>query len=138
MSEKTITHPGFIRKLMAETAEVVIISKSGCASCEINGSCSISDVEEKIIDIKLLPNSTYKVGDEIIVEMKQSQGTWAVLLAYIFPFLLILISLILLTNADVDQGLSALISLGLLIPYYATLYLFKDHIKSKFEYFIKV
>lgn len=137
MSDKTITHPGFIRKLMAETAEVVIISKSGCASCEINGTCSVSDMEEKIIDIKLKPDSTYKVGDEVIVEMKQSQGTWAVLLAYIFPFLLILISLILLTNAQVDQGLSGLISLGLLIPYYTILYFFKNFIKSKFEYFIK-
>ncbi len=137
MSEKTITHPGFIRKLMQNTAEVVIISKSGCASCEINGSCSVSDVEEKIIDIKLKPNSTYKIGDEVVVEMKQSQGTWAVLLAYIFPFLLILISLILLTNANVDQGISALISLGLLIPYYSILYFFKNYIKSKFEYHLK-
>lgn len=137
MSEKTVTHPGFIRKLMEDTAQVVIISKSGCASCEINGSCSMSDVEEKIIDIKLSPNTTYKIGDEVVVEMKQSQGTWAVLLAYIFPFLLILISLILLTNANVDQGISALISLGLLIPYYSILYFFKDYIKSKFEYFIK-
>ena len=137
MSDKTITHPGFIRKLMDDMAEVVIISKSGCASCEINGSCSVSDMEEKIIDIKLKPQDNYKIGDEVVVEMKQSQGTWAVLLAYIFPFLVILISLIVLTSADVDQGLSGLISLGLLIPYYTILYFLKTYIKSKFEYFIK-
>ncbi|PLX13411.1 MAG: RseC/MucC family positive regulator of sigma(E) [Marinilabiliales bacterium] len=137
MSDKTITHPGFIRKLMDDMAEVVIISKSGCASCEINGSCSVSDMEEKIIDIKLKPQDNYKIGDEVVVEMKQSQGTWAVLLAYIFPFLVILISLIVLTSADVDQGLSGLISLGLLIPYYTILYFLKTYIKSRFEYFIK-
>jgi sigma-E factor negative regulatory protein RseC len=137
MSEKTITHPGFIRNVSGKSAEITIISKSGCASCEINGSCSVSDTEEKIVEVYLNNDQNYKRGDQVIVEMKQSQGTWAVLLAYIFPFVLILSSLIIFSGIGMEQGISGLISLGLLIPYYTILYFFRDFIKKNFEYRIK-
>ncbi len=131
---KTITHPGYIRKVEGKKAEVVIISKSGCASCEISGSCSVSDMEEKIIDVDLNEGQNYETGSQVTVEMKQSQGTWAVLLGYVFPFLVVLISMILLSYLDLDEGLTGVISLSLLIPYYSILYYSKDLIKKSFTY----
>jgi len=130
----TITHPGYIRKVEGKKVEVVIISKSGCASCEINGSCSVSDMEEKIIDVDLNEGQIFKTGSQVTVEMKQSQGTWAVLLGYVFPFLVVLISMILLSYLDLDEGLTGVISLSLLIPYYSILYFSKDLIKKGFTY----
>ncbi len=130
----TITHPGYIRKVEGKKVEVVIISKSGCASCEINGSCSVSDMEEKIIDVDLNEGQIFKTGSQVTVEMKQSQGTWAVLLGYVFPFLVVLISMILLSYLDLDEGLTGVISLSLLIPYYSILYYSKDLIKKSFTY----
>ncbi len=137
MSEKTITHPGFIRSVSDKSAEILIISKSGCASCEINGSCSVSDTEEKIVEVVLKDNENLKTGDQVVVEMKQSQGTWAVLLAYVFPFILVIVSLIIFTKTGTEEGISGLISLGLLIPYYTILYYTRDYIKKNFEYRIK-
>jgi len=134
MAEKIITHPGYVKKVEGETAEVVIISKSGCASCEINGSCSVSDMEEKIIDVDLTKGQTYKAGDQVSVEMKQSQGSWAVMLGYVFPFFVILISMIVLSYTNLDEGLTGLISLGLLIPYYSLIYFLKDYLKKNFSY----
>lgn len=137
MSAKTITHPGFIRSINGNEAKVVVLSKSGCASCEINGSCSVSDVEEKIIDVSIDKNREYKTGQEVVVEMKQSQGTWAVLLAYIFPIILVIGSLVILTSNEVDEGISGLISLGILIPYYSFLYFTRSYVKKNFEYYLK-
>jgi sigma-E factor negative regulatory protein RseC len=134
MAVKTITHPGYIRKIEGKNAEIVIISTSGCASCQIKGSCNISDTEEKIIDVELNSNQTFKTGDQVTVEMKQSQGTWAVLLGYVFPFLVVLISLIILTNLGLDEALSGLISLLLMIPYYTIIYFSKDRLKKNFNY----
>jgi len=134
MAEKIITHPGYIRNIDGTNAEVVIISTSGCASCEIGGSCSVSDMEEKIIDVDLAHGQNYKRGDQVTVEMKQSQGTWAVLLGYVFPFFVVLISLIILSNFGMDEGLAGLISLLLLIPYYAAIYFLKDTLKKSFSY----
>ena len=134
---KIITHPGYIRKVKGKSAEVVIISKSGCASCEINGSCSVSDMEEKVIDVDFNEGQNYKIGSQVTVEMKQSQGTWAVLLGYVFPFLVILISMILLSYLNLDEGLTGVISLSLLIPYYAILYFSKDFLKKNFTYRVR-
>ncbi len=123
--------------MKGKSAEVVIISKSGCASCEINGSCSVSDMEEKVIDVDFNEGQNYKIGSQVTVEMKQSQGTWAVLLGYVFPFLVILISMILLSYLNLDEGLTGVISLSLLIPYYAILYFSKDFLKKNFTYRIR-
>jgi sigma-E factor negative regulatory protein RseC len=112
----------------------MIISKSGCASCEINGSCSVSDTDEKIIDVELNASQNFKAGSHVTVEMKQSQGTWAVLLGYVFPFVVVLTSMIVLQNFNLDEGLTGVISLSLLIPYYTALYFSRDLLSKNFHY----
>lgn len=134
MKNETITHPGIIRKIGANLAEVSIIVNSGCASCSVKGSCSISDVKEKVVEVGLSGNDEFAVGQHVRVEMKQSLGSWAVLLGYFFPFLVVLAGLILFTTLEIDQGLAALASLGLLIPYYLVLYLTRNRLRRKFTY----
>jgi len=66
--------------------------------------------------------------------MKQSLGTIAVLLGYVFPFLVVLISLILFLQLGLDQGIAGILSILTLVPYYGLLYLLKDFFKKKFQY----
>ena len=134
MNHNTITHPGIIKTISNNKAEVSIIVNSGCASCEVKGSCSISDAKEKIIEVKLSHAEQFSTGQHVMVEMKQSMGTWAVLLGYFFPFLVVLIALIVLTSLGIDEGLSALLALAILIPYYLILYLTKDRLQKSFTY----
>jgi sigma-E factor negative regulatory protein RseC len=138
MSQINITHPGIVKSINNNKAEISIIVNSGCASCAINGSCSLSeiDVKEKIIQVTLTPESNYKVGQHVTIEMKQSMGSWAVLLGYFFPFLFVLIGLIVFISLGIDQGISALLSIGLLIPYYLVLYLTRHNLQKKFTYTI--
>ena len=134
MSTVTITHPGVIKNLSISRAAVSIIVNSGCASCEVKSSCSISDAKEKIIEVSFASSDNYQEGQHVMVEMKQSMGTWAVLLGYFFPFLFVLIGLIIFTSFGLDEGLSALLSLGLLIPYYLFLYFTRNLLRKKFTY----
>jgi len=138
MSEVKITHPGIVKKLTADKAEVSIIVNSACASCEINGSCSLSevDIKEKVIEVKLADTNAYHVGQRVTIEMKQSLGSWAVLLGYFFPFLLVLISLIIFVSVGINEGISALLSIGILVPYYLVLYFMRNSIQKKFTYSI--
>ncbi len=110
---------------------------SGCASCEIKGACSVSDVEEKSVMVSTENPEEYKVGQQITIEMKQSMGTWAVLLGYVFPFLVLFAGLIIFINSGLDQGLAGLLSLSLLIPYYLTIYFSRSYLGSRFNYNIK-
>lgn len=134
MSTVTITHPGVIKNLSDRKAEVSIIVNTGCASCEVKSSCSISDAKEKIIEVDLKNQSGYIVGQQVKVEMKQSLGNWAVLLGYFFPFLFVLAGLIIFTTIGLNEGLAALLSLCILIPYYLILYLKKGSIQKRFTY----
>ena len=110
------------------------MSVAGCASCQIKGSCTVSDVEEKQVWVEMSDTSEYKVGQQVTIEMRQSLGTWAVLLGYVFPFLVLIGGLLVFLAFDLDQGLAGLLALAMLIPYYAILYLLKGWLGTRFQY----
>ncbi|MBE0650965.1 MAG: SoxR reducing system RseC family protein [Bacteroidales bacterium] len=137
MSEKTVTHSGTVQEIKNGKAFISVMTKSACVSCEIKGSCTLSDVKEKIIEVELKEGQKFEKGKAVNVEMKQTTGTWAVLLGYFFPFLLVLGGLIVFTVSGLNQGLAGLLSLALLIPYYLTLYFFRTTIRKRFTFRIE-
>ncbi len=110
---------------------------SGCASCEIKGACSVSDIEEKSVMVNTDGTDNYKIGQNITIEMKQNLGTWAVLLGYVFPFLVLFTGLIIFIGVGLDQGLAGILAILLLVPYYLALYLSRNFLGSKFTYNIR-
>ncbi len=137
MKEQIVTHPGFVKAVENKRVEIAIMSVAGCASCQLKGACSVSDIEEKQVWVKMEDTSQYSVGQQVTIEMKQSLGTWAVLLGYVFPFLVLLLSLILFISLGFDQGLSGLIALALLVPYYTVLYLIRNWLDTRFQYSLR-
>ena len=137
MKRNIVTHPGVIKKVEEGKVEVAIMVTSGCASCEIKGACSVSDVEEKSVMVKVENTEDFKAGQQITIEMSQSLGTWAVLLGYVFPFLVLFLGLLVFVNLGLDQGLAGLLALLLLLPYYFTLYLSRNYLGSRFSYNIR-
>ncbi len=135
--EETVTHTGIIRKIAGNKAEISVISKASCVSCSLNNACSVSDMKEKIIEIDLNQVAQYNEGDSVVVEMKQSLGTWAVLLGYLFPFFVLFLGLIMFLHFGLNQGLSGILAIALLIPYYSILYLLRDFFKKRFRYRIQ-
>lgn len=134
MKSNTVTHTGIIKSVQDGKAIVSIIAQSACSSCHIKGACTISDVKEKIIEVVLTEGQEYKNGEEVVIEMKQSLGSWAVLFGYFFPFLLVITTLIILTSFGLDQGLSGLLAILSLAPYYLIMYLFRAFLRKKFTY----
>jgi sigma-E factor negative regulatory protein RseC len=134
IGDKIVTHPGVVKQINGNKISVSVISKAGCASCQIKDSCSVGEVEEKIVEMDMPHGFSFKEGQMVTVEMKQSLGTFAVLLGYVFPFVVILLSLILFIRLGIDQGLAGIFSLATLVPYYGALYLSKDYFRKKFRY----
>lgn len=134
VSESTISHFGVITKIEGSKAEVTVQVNSGCASCEIKGSCSISESVAKVIEVELENAELFSKGQLVSVEMKQSQGSWAVVFGYLFPFVVLVLSLVIFIILGIDQGISGLLSLGMLVPYYLVLYLLRNFFKKKFSY----
>ena len=129
-----IQHPGRVEEIAKDKIKVTILSQSACVSCHAKGMCNVSEMEEKIVEIKNPAGTEYTVGEEVTVYMKKSLGTKAVLYGYFYPFLVVLISLIVVISITENEGLSALIALGLLVPYYFVIHKLKDRLSDTFEF----
>ena len=138
MSDQVVTHSGWVKKVDDQgKVEISVIVKSSCASCEISGSCSLSDMKEKIIEVQQSQQDDFKSGQPVTIIMKQSLGTWAVLLGYIFPLIVLVAGLFIFIGSGIDEGLSAILAIALMIPYYLILYLSKDYIRKRFTYTVR-
>lgn len=130
---KIVTHKGKVIHLEGLDVRVMIESMSACAACHAKGMCTLSDKEDKIIDIKVSAERAAKlnVGDEVMVAVSQQRGMQAVLLAYILPAILVILSLILLLKL-LPEPLAILSALAVLGVYYYVLYLFRNKLNAKF------
>ncbi|MDO8899058.1 MAG: SoxR reducing system RseC family protein [Bacteroidales bacterium] len=134
---ETIEHPAVITKVSDNIIEVMILSKSACSSCNAKGSCNMSEMEEKIVSVARIPNLEYAVGQQVVLYMQQQLGTIAVFLGYILPFLLVLLTLIVMIASGFSEGLAGLSALLVLIPYYIVIYLLRSKLGRKFQFYIK-
>ena len=119
---------------MTESSLVVTINnQSACSTCHAKGACTAADVQEKEIDI--IPNGKhYSPGEEITVLLKEAQGFKALFYGYILPFLLVLFTLIITSSVTNNEFFAGLLSIGILIPYYITLYFLRDNFKKVFKF----
>lgn len=132
MDEKVL-HAGVIQEVSENKITVVIINASACSSCHAKGACLASDMKEKEIDIYHFSGNYYP-GQQVNIIGRTSQGFKAAFYVYILPFLLVFTSLIICVSITNNEGLSGLLSLAILVPYYAALYIFRSKIKSSFEF----
>lgn len=132
-----IKHQGIVESTDGSCIRVRIIQTSACAACSIKGHCTSADVKEKLIEIVDTDGTVYQPGDKVWVLGELSMGAKAVFLAFVFPFLILIVSLFILMTLLDDELQAALGSLLLLIPYYYILWLNRERMKKKFSFSIR-
>ena len=135
-NNKTIEHKGLVKEINDNSVIVSIISNTGCLSCQVKGSCNISEIEEKEIEV-VNHNEILKIGEHVEVFFKESLGFRAVFLGYILPFLVVFSILIITKILGFNEGMSGLLSLVSLLPYYFIIYLLKNKLKKTFSFSIR-
>lgn len=131
-----IEHTGIINHIEGSHIRVSIIQVSACSGCHAKGACTASDMDEKFIDVES-SDTTLKEGDMVKLYGQSSMGLTAVLIAFVIPFLLILVTLFILRSYVTNEALSGTIALSTLIPYYIILSFFNKKMKTKFQFYIK-
>jgi sigma-E factor negative regulatory protein RseC len=93
---------------------------SGCSACH-KSLCMLGDSKAKEVEV---PEKGYqlKIGDEVMVKVNPSSGYKAVVLLYLLPFLLMLLSLMFLLHLGYPESISGLLSLLILMPYFSMIY----------------
>ena len=137
MSEETISHEGIITKITEDTLEVKITAQSACALCHAKSACGMGEQAEKILTVPKPENQEFQLMQKVKVVMAIGQGNKAAVLAYLIPILLLLAALFVCLGLGLGEGLSALIGIAVLIPYYMVLYFQRDKLKKRFEYRIE-
>ncbi len=135
MHSSEIEHSGIVVEVLSGLIRVQILSEAACVSCHAKGACTASDMEHKIIDVTNVQDD-FAVGDPVLITMFSSDGYRALFYAYIVPFLIVFLSLV-ICLFFFNELVSGLISLGLLVPYFASLYFLKDCLANKFNYMLK-
>ncbi len=133
---ENISHPGIVEQVTDDKIIVKIIAMSACSSCHAKGMCNVADMEEKIVEVRKIPHRDFQKNDQVTVSMKKSLGSRAVLLGYIFPFVLMIATLLLVLFLIGDEGVAGLSAILLLIPYYWLLYIYRKKLKSTFSFTI--
>ncbi len=128
-----IKHIGFVKEVKGSSLIVNIINQSACSTCHAQGACSVSDFQDKEIEIANVGNF-YSKGQEVTVVFKESQGFKALFYGYILPFVLVLFTLIITVSFSNNELLGGSLALAILIPYYITIYFFRHLLKKVFKF----
>ena len=134
---ETISHEGIVTKITDDELEIKILAQSASAACHAKSACGMGEQAEKILTVPRPEGKDFTLNQRVNVRMGIGQGNKAAVLAYLFPIILLLVVLFVCLGFGLNEGLSALISIVALIPYYIVLYLKRDKFKKQFEYTIE-
>ena len=97
--------------------------------------CSSAESKEKEVEVFTADAVQYRVGQDVVLEGRLSDGRMAAFIAYGLPLLLLLPVLFLcvhLTGSELQGALWALLVVAL---YYLCIYLFfRDSLKNRFSF----
>lgn len=126
---------GIIESINHHLIRIRIDRETSCAHCNASGICNIADMSERTIEISNFSHS-FSVGEWVGITITRKTGNMAVLLGYFIPFILLIATLLILTSFTLPEWQAGLISLLVLVPYFAVLYLFREKLKKTFSFSI--
>ncbi|MBD0851712.1 SoxR reducing system RseC family protein [Maribacter arenosus] len=130
-SEEAYIHSGVVSKKSGSSLIVSLDENVHCESCRAKGTCGISDSGSKEVVISN-PTDSFALNEHVNVILKKGLGLKAVFWAYIFPFLLVVLTLI-IASAFLVEWMAGVLSLLILIPYYLLLYMLRNDFKKTFK-----
>lgn len=131
-----IEHSGVVARVDSGRVFVRIVVGSACAACRAREACGMSESNEKMVEVAVDPEVTYKVGEAVTVGVRRRTGGMAVLLAYVGALVVLLAVLALGIALGMSEGVSALAALGGVALYYVLLWLFRRKIEHTIHFTI--
>ena len=130
---KKIEYRGVITEVRPGILQVEIRDETACDTCSAQASCCMSGNREKRVEIPFI-SGDYRPGDEVTVVGKSSMELKAVLIAFVLPLVLILITLLIASSMGADERQAAFISLSVLVIYFFEIFFLRDRIKGSFTF----
>lgn len=129
--EHVYIHSGVISQINRGSVIVSLDKNVHCETCHAKGACGVSDSAAKQIEV-VDTKRTYSLNEPVEVILKKNLGHKAVFWAYVFPFILVVVTL-LTASFFVTEWVAGLMSLLILIPYYLLMHGLKSYFKRTFD-----
>lgn len=129
--EEPYSHRGLVSKILEDKIIVSLKGNVNCEGCKAKAACGVSESNDKEIEV-LKTNHSFKLNDDVNIVLKKELGLKAVFWAYLFPFIIMLFTL-LVTSSFTKEWIAGLSSLFILIPYYTLLYFFQENFRKVFK-----
>lgn len=123
-----LEHVGLVTDTLNGRVKISLVG-AGCSACH-KSLCMLGDSKAKEVEISTNTNE-FKAGDEVIVKINPASGYKAVALLYLLPFILMMLSLVVISRLGYHEGIAGLTSLLILVPYYGMIYLQKNTLRSQ-------
>ena len=136
---KKIEHEGRIVSISPDAYNVLIESRSACATCHAKGLCSASEMEKKEIIVKRGTGQTdeFKIGERVIVGLEEGLGLRAAWIVYAPPIVILVAILLYLQRLNLSEGIIGISAIAGIVLYFAVLYLFRARIGRRFYFTIR-
>lgn len=132
----SIHHEGIIESVSPQKLTVRFTSLSACIGCHAKSTCSAAEMQEKKVEVNSYQGD-FQVGENVNIFLAPSQGFEAVLIGYVYPFIIVLITLVILSSLGIRELYSGIYSLSVLLPYYMLIFLIRKKLHRKFEFIIR-
>ncbi|MCD8318559.1 MAG: SoxR reducing system RseC family protein [Paraprevotella sp.] len=134
---QSITHRGTVEGFKGKHISVRITQAAACSSCVAKKLCNSSESKEKLIDVVSEDADDYCIGELVCLTGTLESGLTAVLCAYAYPLVLLLVVLLSVTYGCGSEPLGALSALGSVALYYFVLYMNRERLTRRFLFTIK-
>ncbi|MCX7862054.1 MAG: SoxR reducing system RseC family protein [Bacteroidales bacterium] len=134
---KYIEHPGIVKAWLGDNKILVgITSVSACAQCHSKVACTMSEIKEKEVEVDVKA-SDFPVGTKVIVRMPIQTGSYAVILSYVLPLIVLVVVIVLAQQYFQNELLAGILGLCSLVPYFLILFLYNERIKKKIHFSVR-
>jgi len=134
--EKQVEHDGTVTSIHGNTMMVRIVVSSACSGCAAKDYCVPSESKNKDIHIESF-SGNYVSGERVKVVMRQSLGFHALCIAYMVPFVVALVTLLVTYRFTENELISGLSALLVLIPYYIMVKILNRKITKSFGFSVQ-
>lgn len=132
-----IEHEGTIRKIDGNQLTILISQNSACSECHAKGACMAADTKEKMVDV-VDDTGMYRLNERVMLLGKTSIGYKAILWAFVIPLILMIGVIVASTSIwDIGELQAAFMSIIVLAPYYAFLYMVRAKMGERLAFTIK-
>ncbi len=126
-----VKHEGVVSRISDKKITISLKGNVNCEGCKAQSACGVSESNDKEIEI-INSNQSFKINEPVDVLLKRELGLKAVFWAYVFPFILMFVVLI-IASFFFKEWIAGLLSLFVLIPYYFMLFVLKDKFQKAFQ-----